>query len=304
MTCPAMSRGTALPQEGLAAARLSVLADAHEDSQAGSVAPHAASSASSGAGARIAFTPSAGPEGSQSFASGPDDGDPASRDKPKMDVKQDGDDGSTAAPSSPGRPRTIKPDKHLCAFCFRVLWAHLQRLPAPALTGPWLETAESWVPGLFVSWRTSSASLRGCMGSLSPVRLQRGLADYALMSSLQDRRFRPLRSCEMDSLTCEVSILHSFEPCKDVYDWKVGVHGVRVAFAVKSFSPMPAAYEAVFLPEVMVEAGLTHQLAIKKLVLKAGYMEHCDQEFVKRIKATRFQSHTCKLHYSDFSLMT
>jgi len=195
-------------------------------------------------------------------------------------------------------PKAVKPDADLCAFCFQVILARLRRLPVPRLRGQWLETAECLVPGLFVTWRTSTAGLRGCMGSLSPVNLEQGLADYTLMSCLQDKRFKPMRTSEMATVTCQVSILHSFEPCKDVYDWKVGVHGVQVAFAARPLLP-PACYEAVFLPEVVVEAGMTHQLAIMKLAHKAGYFGQCDEALLRRMKVTRFQSHVSELRYSD-----
>ncbi|CAE8623386.1 unnamed protein product, partial [Polarella glacialis] len=131
----------------------------------------------------------------------------------------------------------------LCAYCFEVLLAELQGVPRPSLRLPELSGgATSWysnvcamqVPGLFVTWNTSDGRLRGCMGALQPLELERGLADFAVKSSLGDRRFRPVSLEEVWTLTCRVSILHSFETCRDALDWEVGPHGVHIAFTATS----------------------------------------------------------------------
>ncbi|CAK9012688.1 Uncharacterized protein CG5902 [Durusdinium trenchii] len=70
------------------------------------------------------------------------------------------------------------------------------------------------------------------MGTLKPVELHRGLSDYALQSALHDLRFSPISLKEVKMLTCRVSILHSFESCSDPLDWKLGTHGVTIAFTV------------------------------------------------------------------------
>eukprot|EP00418_Pyrodinium_bahamense_P026998 CAMPEP_0179143724 /NCGR_PEP_ID=MMETSP0796-20121207/69160_1 /TAXON_ID=73915 /ORGANISM="Pyrodinium bahamense, Strain pbaha01" /LENGTH=212 /DNA_ID=CAMNT_0020843809 /DNA_START=12 /DNA_END=650 /DNA_ORIENTATION=+ len=191
----------------------------------------------------------------------------------------------------------------LVAFCFRVLLAQLQKRPEPSL--PVDEAiASAQVAGLFVTWKTPGDRLRGCVGTLHPVRLGRGLADFALRSSLRDRRFEPVELQEVPSLTCRVSLLHSFEPCMDAHDWEVGVHGVHIAFEVPSgpFCPCDiTSYEATFLPEVMVEHDMDHEVAIRKLVRKAGYRGNCDESLVDGIDATRFQSSIREFAFSDLA---
>uniref|UniRef100_A0A7S0BCN9 AMMECR1 domain-containing protein n=1 Tax=Pyrodinium bahamense TaxID=73915 RepID=A0A7S0BCN9_9DINO len=193
--------------------------------------------------------------------------------------------------------------EELVAFCFKVLLAQLQQRPEPSLCVA-EAIAAAKVAGLFVTWKTPDDHLRGCMGALHPVPLDRGLADFALRSALHDRRFEPVELQEVPSLTCRVSLLHSFEPCMDAHDWEVGVHGVHIAFEVPSgpFCPCDiTSYEATFLPEVMVEHDMDHEVAIRKLVRKAGYRGNCDESLVDGIDATRFQSSIREFAFSDLA---
>mmetsp|Transcript_127533 Transcript_127533/g.271916 ORF Transcript_127533/g.271916 Transcript_127533/m.271916 type:complete len:218 (+) Transcript_127533:63-716(+) len=189
----------------------------------------------------------------------------------------------------------------ICAYCFKVLLAQLRSKPEPKLGA----ASHHEVGGLFVTWTTSEARLRGCMGTLKPVTLSHGLAHFAIRSSLGDRRFEPVDICEVPGLTCRVSLLHSFEPCKDAYDWELGVHGVHVTFAVHSSPLCPCGsttcYTATFLPEVMIEHSMTHNIAISKLIHKAGYCGRCDDSLIDSIEATRFQSSMKELPYRDFA---
>lgn len=192
-----------------------------------------------------------------------------------------------------------------CAYCFQVLLAELQQQPEPILCIA-DNAATSQVPGLFVSWKTPESSNRGCMGTSRPIGLNRGLAHFALRSALQDRRFQPVSLEEVPKLTCRVSLLHSFEPCEDSYDWEIGVHGVHIAFVVNSSSfcscsSSSKTYSAIFLPEVMVEHGMSHEVAIAKLVRKAGYRGKYDADLLDSIDATRFQASMKELPHSKFA---
>ena len=72
--------------------------------------------------------------------------------------------------------------------------------------------------------------LRGCIGTLSPTELRTGLREYALISSLRDRRFDPISEAEVPRLSVTVSLLTNYEHARDVYDWEVGVHGIILSF--------------------------------------------------------------------------
>lgn len=102
---------------------------------------------------------------------------------------------------------------------------------------------------MFVSWKTKNDNqLRGCIGTTSPVNLIDGLRKYSIVSALQDGRFDPIKSIELESLICSISLLTDFEKCKSYNDWDIGIHGVSIRFQVND-----RGYHALFLPEVMIE---------------------------------------------------
>mmetsp|Transcript_1196 Transcript_1196/g.4165 ORF Transcript_1196/g.4165 Transcript_1196/m.4165 type:complete len:176 (+) Transcript_1196:125-652(+) len=158
---------------------------------------------------------------------------------------------------------SVKVTEEFCLFCFQVLLAELQDQLAPSFDVPDL-VASAKVLGLFVTWQLPEAKLRGCIGTFRPVKLEGALAEFALQSSLTDRRFRPVVLEEVPLLSCRVSVLHSFEPC-----------------------------------QVMVEHGMSHEVAIDKLVRKAGYRGRCDDGLIESIDATRFQSSIKEVSYDD-----
>ncbi|MBW0467983.1 hypothetical protein O181_007698 [Austropuccinia psidii MF-1] len=85
---------------------------------------------------------------------------------------------------------------------------------------------------LFVTWNISRGGehhrLRGCIGNFSPSPLNEGLKEYAVVSALKDRRFSPISFVDFKKLSCTVSLLHSFEDCKNFTDWTVGKHGIYI----------------------------------------------------------------------------
>merc|ERR550525_1194092 len=114
---------------------------------------------------------------------------------------------------------------------------------------------------LFVTWLkrrrgerndVGELELRGCIGCLEPIAFRPGLSEYALRSSLQDRRFPPVQLDEVPALTCKLSILYKFETCAHIYDWQVGIHGVLINF----LDLHGRQYSAMYLPEVAREHGM------------------------------------------------
>jgi len=69
---------------------------------------------------------------------------------------------------------------------------------------------------LFVTWYETSKRgeevLRGCLGYLKDLAWEHGIADYALRAA-RDIRF--IRLEDLATLQCRVSVLHSFETCRD-----------------------------------------------------------------------------------------
>lgn len=194
--------------------------------------------------------------------------------------------------------------EELCSLCFKVLLAKLQGTFLPRSSQRAWDSLQKQVPGLFVSWHTPQG-LRGCMGTLQPIELHSGLSDYALTSALYDLRFSPITLKEVKGLTCRVSILHSFEPCSDPLDWKLGTHGVTIAFtaAFCSFCPCSTCrYTATLLPEVILEEGMSQEAVLEKLVQKAGYRRHCSPKMMRSLEITRFQSTMYTLDFQSFAL--
>jgi len=190
----------------------------------------------------------------------------------------------------------------LCCFCFQVLCAHLRSQPPPdfpAIADP------SFRAPLFVTWlkrrqnghgSSGDSDLRGCIGCLEPVVMQPGLSEYALLSSLHDKRFAPIHIDEVPLLTCKLSILHKFEECEHIHDWLVGVHGVLIQFS----DAQGRRYSATYLPEVARDHGMTRETAIRELVTKAGYTGPVDQWLTQRLAVTRYQTLVDSVSFRDF----
>lgn len=74
-----------------------------------------------------------------------------------------------------------------CKYCFRVLEAKLKKQEIPEYPK---ELPDVTVP-IFVTWLLDG-ELRGCIGTFSPERLSKILAQYSLISALEDDRFDPI----------------------------------------------------------------------------------------------------------------
>jgi uncharacterized protein (TIGR00296 family) len=160
---------------------------------------------------------------------------------------------------------------------------------------------------LFVTWNIRSGhsrskadayDLRGCIGTFSDIPIASGLSDYALIAALQDSRFQPIRAPELPKLQCAVSLLTSFEECESMYDWKIGTHGLRIAFVAGA-----QRYGATYLPEVCPEQGWTQEECLQSLVRKAGYSKRVrgteDLEELG-LMVTRYQSSKAYLPYDEY----
>lgn len=207
-----------------------------------------------------------------------------------------------ARPTWPMFPSKGLATCELCCFCFQVLRAHLQSRPPP----PFPQTVDPLFKApLFVTWLKGRQSeygdpgepeLRGCIGCLEPIEFRPGLSEYALRSSLQDKRFPPVRLDEVPLLTCKLSILYQFEQCAHIHDWQVGLHGVLINFT----DSHGRHYSATYLPEVAREHGMTHDRAIRELVAKASYSGPCDEDLLSCMKITRYQTLVESMTHKEF----
>ena len=143
---------------------------------------------------------------------------------------------------------------------------------------------------LFCTW-FKNGNLRGCIGCFSPLPMPDGLIQYAKIAAFEDTRFSPMKSSEIKSLKNEVSLLHSFEDCKDLNDWEIGKHGTIFKYNGRS---------STFLPEVAEEQGWTKEETIKELAYKAGFRKPLSEAELKNVKLQRYQSAHIEAEYSEF----
>jgi uncharacterized protein (TIGR00296 family) len=150
---------------------------------------------------------------------------------------------------------------------------------------------------LFVTWNkpASRYPLRGCIGTFEAQDLAQGLPEYALISALQDTRFRPIARSELPSLEVAVTLLTDFEEAADAFDWELGKHGLRIAFREGG-----RRYGATYLPDVATEQGWTKEETLVSLMRKAGWDGPRDRWREVKLDVVRYQGKKAKLRYVEF----
>ena len=132
----------------------------------------------------------------------------------------------------------------------------LSNVPQPELTDPYFNEKS----GVFVTLK-KNGMLRGCIGVIQPVDiLARNIITSTRNSALNDHRFPPVRSEEVDELEIEISILSPLKESK-LEDIEIGKHGLIVEGDGKS---------AIYLPQVATEVGWTFDQWLDSLCDKAN----------------------------------
>jgi uncharacterized protein (TIGR00296 family) len=181
--------------------------------------------------------------------------------------------------------------REMCFLCFEALVNHLTG-EATRVVQQYLEReglASHRFP-LFVTW-TKSGSLRGCIGTFSAHSLIKGLQEYAVTAGVRDRRFSPIQRAEVEQLACEVSLLHSFERCRDPLDWEVGLHGTTFTMG---------GHTATFLPEVASEQRWNKQQTLDQLARKSGMRRQITQADYPQIELERYQSSHITVTWAEY----
>lgn len=115
--------------------------------------------------------------------------------------------------------------------------------------------------GLFVTLRTKSGDLRGCMGHVIPDKaLIDLLPDIARLAAFGDSRFTPITCDELKNLSVEVSILTTPHSINSYQDIILGKHGIILSAQGKT---------ALFLPKVALEQGWDLSTTLSELAQKA-----------------------------------
>ncbi|RKP02779.1 hypothetical protein CXG81DRAFT_10395 [Caulochytrium protostelioides] len=188
-----------------------------------------------------------------------------------------------------------------CAYCFSVL--------VKAVGHPLSHERADTTPGfadvaspLFVTWNTQLSAdavrLRGCIGTFEPLPLRRALAEYAATAALRDPRFPPVTASELASLQCGVSLLVNFSPRERWDDWTIGVHGIRIRFALSPGGPLSGT--ATFLPEVAAEQGWTRFETLEHLLRKGGYHGPITAAVLDAVELTRYESSKATMAFRDY----
>jgi len=107
--------------------------------------------------------------------------------------------------------------------------------------------------------------LRGCMGTLGPLRpVPEAVADAALLAARDDPRFWPLCAAELAAIQLEISVLGPLVETSDPLRLRLGVDGVVVEADGR---------RALLLPQVAPEQGWDARQLWQGLCHKAGLAE-------------------------------
>lgn len=200
----------------------------------------------------------------------------------------------------------LQATQHMSALCFDVLIANLEQ----QATEPLLEIFVQNEPNamiacpVFITWKIGRGKeLRGCIGTFDKEDIISALVPrYAIISALNDSRFRPITLQELPSLHVSVSLLMNFTPIQNSYDWEIGKHGIEIEFRHKKNY-----YRGTFLPEVSKEQGWDQATTLVQLFSKAGYRHaysSSNEEIVEylrpNLQITRYESSKTSMSYSEY----
>ena len=186
--------------------------------------------------------------------------------------------------------RALEATKGMCFLCFESLENMLRTPQSHIVSNAIVPKDDTTKCPMFVTWK-KNGDLRGCIGNFSDLPLYDGLKEYAVVAGSRDPRFPRINQTELPSLKCGVSLLHSFEPAKDVMDWTPGKHGIRLSVDGNS---------STFLPEVATEQGWDKLTTLKYLARKGGFRGDYDQAAQARSSLQRYQSSKIEASWDEY----
>ena len=189
----------------------------------------------------------------------------------------------------------VEASPSMCRHAWDVINAELAKTAEPDPPFPCQGSSPMFVTWDTVDGKTGRASLRGCIGTLSPCSLS-SVGYYAKRSAFKDRRFKPIAAKELSSLRVSVSLLVKYEKAKDAFDWELDRHGIIIEFADSSSRH----YSATYLPHVAQEQGWNHEQALRSLVKKSGYTGKLTMEQLLNLGTTRYQSSKQRMTYAEW----
>jgi len=121
--------------------------------------------------------------------------------------------------------------------------------------------------GAFVTLRTRSGDLRGCIGSIRAMEpLFKAVASSAVSAAFRDPRFTPVKADELPRLELEISVMGPIEPVRDEGDIEIGRDGLIISRGRQA---------GLLLPQVASEYGWDRQTFLDQTCQKAGLPHGC-----------------------------
>jgi AmmeMemoRadiSam system protein A len=115
--------------------------------------------------------------------------------------------------------------------------------------------------GVFVTLRVNE-ELRGCIGYVEPLfPLAQATQDVAVKAAMEDPRFLPLSTAELESVTIEISVLSPLEILHDIENVEIGKHGLVISAGYR---------RGLLLPQVATEYNWDRKQFLNHTAMKAG----------------------------------
>jgi uncharacterized protein len=121
--------------------------------------------------------------------------------------------------------------------------------------------------GAFVTLRTRSGDLRGCIGSIRALEpLFKAVASSAVSAAFRDPRFFPVQADELPRLELEISVMGPIERVKEIEEIVVGRDGLIIS---------RGRFAGLLLPQVALEYGWDRETFLDQTCAKAGLPSGC-----------------------------
>ena len=129
--------------------------------------------------------------------------------------------------------------------------------------------------GAFVTLKTKSEDLRGCIGSIHPIApLFQAVSISAVNAAFRDPRFQPLQKHEFELIVMEISVMGPIVPCA-TDDIVVGRDGLIIRHGRNA---------GLLLPQVAIEYSWTREEFLRHTCIKAGLPPDTWQKSACRIE--------------------
>jgi AmmeMemoRadiSam system protein A len=154
---------------------------------------------------------------------------------------------------------TTQEKRSLLEFSRRVLTEYVTQMKIPEIVCRGrLDTIKR---GVFVSLYKND-HLRGCIGYIEPIKsCLKAVRDNTVSAAVNDPRFPPVSSDELDDVKIEISVLTPPVKVESWCDIEIGRHGIILE---------KGGCRSVFLPQVPVEQNWNLKTTLSYLAMKAG----------------------------------